>query len=157
MSDTESGTPPPAIDKFTSVFDYQVTFSDCDPASLAYYARIIEWCDWSNEKLWREAGLPWHKFFNKNGMGGMPLLDVHISFHFPMRHGDHLKITSWVDVFDGRTFTVRHEIMNGDHLSAKSAEKRAWVVAEPETEKGIRAVPVPDEVQRAFHRPAGSR
>lgn len=143
------------IEKLSNVFEYQVTFSDCDPAALAYYARIVEWCDWSNEALWRAAGLPWHTFFNRDGMGSMPLLDVHISFHFPMRHGDRLKITSWIDVFEGRTFTVRHDIMNGEHLSARSAEKRAWILPAPETEKGMKAVPVPDEVQQVFHRRVG--
>jgi YbgC/YbaW family acyl-CoA thioester hydrolase len=143
------------IEKLKSVFDYQVTFSDCDPAALSYYGRIIEWCDWSTEKMWRDAGLPWHTFFNRDGMGSMPLLDVHISFHFPMRHGDKLKITTWIEEFSGRTFTTRHEIMNGEHLSATSAEKRAWIVPAPETEKGIKAVQVPGEVQATFHKPVG--
>jgi YbgC/YbaW family acyl-CoA thioester hydrolase len=139
------------IKKFKATYKHQVTFSDCDPAALAYYPRIIEWCDWSNENLWRQAGLGWHEFFNQDGMGGMPLLDVHISFHFPMRHGDHLEITSWIDVFEGRTFTMCHEIYNGPHLSAKSSEKRAWVIEDSSSEKGIRAIPVPDDVKAIFH------
>lgn len=143
-----------AVEKVTSTFEYQVTFSDCDPASLAYYPRIIEWLDWASEHMWRSVGRPWHDFFNKDSMGGMPLLDVHISFHYPMRHGDRLTITTWIDTFEGRTFTVRHTIRNKGHVAAECTEKRAWVVEDKGSEKGIRAVPFPDELRGLFHRPA---
>lgn len=154
-SDTAApATADAAVDKFTSVFEYQVTFSDCDPAALAYYPRIIEWLDWASEHMWRNVGRPWHDFFNKGGMAGMPLLDVHISFKFPMRFGDKLTITTWIDAFEGRTFTVRHTIRNDGHVAAECAEKRAWVVEDPGSEKGIRAVPFPAELRGLFHRPA---
>lgn len=141
-------------DKFKSVFEYQVTFSDCDPAELAYYPRIIEWLDWSSEHMWRRVGMPWHEFFNKDEMGGMPLLDVQVSFRFPMRFGDELTITTWIDAFQARTFTVKHTIHNKGHLAAECTEKRAWVVRDPDAEKGARAVPFPEELRRLFHRPA---
>ena len=105
--------------------------------------------------MWRAVGFAWHDFFHKDGMNGMPLLDVNISFHFPMRHGDKLTFKTWLDRVEGRTFTVRHEIYNGEHLAAKSAEMRAWVVLAPEREKGLKAIPMPDDVQALFRRPKG--
>lgn len=143
-----------AVDKYKSVMDYQVTFSDCDPAAMAYYPRIVEWCDWAHERMWRSVGYPWHAHFGSAELNGMPLLDIHYSFHFPMRHGDELRITSWIESFDGRKFTVAHEIMNGEHFAAEARELRAWVVPDPGSPKKIKAAPVPDEVRRLFHKPA---
>lgn len=141
------------IEKIVSTWHYQVTFSDCDPAALAYYPRIIEWCDWANEHMWRSVGFAWHDFFGTEGMNGMPLLNVDISFHFPMRHGDRLTFKTWLDRVEGRTFTIGHEIYNGEHLSAKSEEKRAWVVLAPDRPKGLKAIPMPEEVVALFRRP----
>jgi hypothetical protein len=43
---------------------------------------------------------------------------------------------------------------NGEHLAATCREHRAWVVLDPGSPRGIKAVPVPDTVRRLFHRPA---
>ena len=108
-----------AVDKVRSVFEHQVTFSDCDPAAMAYYPRIVEWCDWSHEHLWRSVGYPWHEHFGTEQLNGLPLLQISYSFHFPMRFGDRLRITSWIDRFEGRKFTVAHEIMNGERFAPR--------------------------------------
>lgn len=144
------------IEKVKSVYRHQVTFSDCDPATIVYFVRIVQWCDWASEHLWKSVGKPWHSFFYRDGMMGQPLLDVHLSFHAPARHGDEIEITSWIDAFEGRTFTIRHEIRKGDALIGECTEKHAWVVADPDSEKGIRAVSVPDEVRALFHRPVSA-
>jgi 4-hydroxybenzoyl-CoA thioesterase len=141
------------VDKVKSIFDYQVTFSDCDPAQMAYYPRIVEWCDWAHEKLWRSVGYAWHDYFQTEDLDGLPLLGITYSFHFPMRFGDKLRITSWIDSFEGRKFTVAHEIMNGEHLSAKAQELRTWAVPAPDSPKKIKATPVPEAVRRLFHKP----
>lgn len=145
----------PEIDKLTTTLTRQVTFSDCDPAKMAYYCRIIEWTDWAHEQLWIEAGYPWHEHFQSDYLAGMPLLDIQVSFRYPMRMGDILTIKSWIEAFEGRTYTAIHEVYNGEHLAARNVEKHAWAVPAPDSPKKIKAVPVPDEVRALFHRPAG--
>ena len=140
-----------AVRKFS--FPYQVSFSDCDPADMAYYPRIIEWLDWAGENMWREAGHPWHDFFNKDGMRGMPMLEFNVAFSHPMRFGDTLAITTWIEAFEGRSFVCRHEIHNGDILCASATERRAWVVDAPESPKKIKAAPFPEELRPIFHPP----
>src|SRR5687767_8055658 len=95
-----------------STFRHQVTFSDCDPAQLAYYPRMFEWFDWSTERLFRSVGLHWEEFFMKDGRAAMPLLDISAQFTYPCRLGDHITITTWIDTFAGSRFTVKHELMN---------------------------------------------
>jgi len=43
---------------------------------------------------------------------------------------------------------------NGENLAATCREHRAWVILDPATPRGIRAIPVPDEVRHLFHRAA---
>jgi YbgC/YbaW family acyl-CoA thioester hydrolase len=137
-----------------ATFRHQVTFSDCDPAHLAYYPRMMEWFDWSTEHLFRSVDLHWEKMFMHDGMGGMPLLDISVQFTYPCRFGDHIAITTWIDAFEGRRFTVKHELKNGPHDAGRCREYRAWVMLAPESPRGIRAVPVPEEIRRKFHREA---
>lgn len=139
-----------------SVYQHRVTFSDCDPAMLAYYPRILEWFDWSTEKLFRSVDLHWDKMFMKDNMGGLPLLDISVQFKYPVRFGDEIEIKSWVDAFEGRRFTMRHVMTNvtgGRALAAECREFRAWVLIDPSVPRGIRAIPVPEHVRALFHRP----
>jgi 4-hydroxybenzoyl-CoA thioesterase len=137
-----------------TVFHHRVTFSDCDPAHMAYYPRILEWFDHSTDHLFRSVGLKWEKMFKAGKPAGMPLLDISVQFKSPCRFGDELAITTWIDAFEGRRFTVKHELQNGDVLGATCREHRAWVMIDPASAKGIKAVPVPDEIRRLFHRSA---
>lgn len=136
------------------LYRHKVTFSDCDPAHMAYYPRILEWFDWSTEALFRSVGLHWEKMFGQGGMGGLPLLDIAVSFTYPCRFGDDIEILTWIDAFEGRKFTVRHEMTNatgGRAPAARCREFRAWVVLDPASPRGIKAAPVPAEIQKLFH------
>ena len=142
------------MQKFVAVFKHRVTFADCDPAHLAYTPRIMEWFDWSAEHLWRSADLHWDRFFMKDGMGGLPLLDISVQFKYPCRFGDFVEIESWIDEFRAKTFTIRHKLWNatnGRRLGAESREVRTWARIDPAAPNGMRAAPVPDEVRRKFH------
>ncbi len=140
-------------DKFHSIWEYQVTFSDCDPAKIAYYPRMIEWFDWAGEHMFREVGLPWHEHFGDDDLNGMPMTDIKVLFHYPCRFGDKIRIKSWIDSFEAKRFTIKHELYKGERLAAESREIRAWIITDTTTSRGIRAIPVPDRIQRMFHRP----
>ena len=140
-----------------TVFKHQVTFSDCDPAHMAYYPRILEWFDWSTEHLFRSVGLNWETMFMRDGMGGLPLLDISVQFSYPCRFGDHLEIMTWIDAFEGRKFTIKHEMTNttgGRNLAAQCREYRVWAMLDPGSPRGIKAAPVPEPVRKLFHREA---
>ncbi|MCW5771770.1 MAG: acyl-CoA thioesterase [Rhodospirillaceae bacterium] len=136
-----------------TVYQHRVTFADCDPAQMAYYPRMLEWLDRSTDHLFRSVGLCWEEMFPRNEPQGMPMLDISIQFKYPCRFGDRISIESWVEAFEGRKFTIKHEMKNGENLAAECREHRAWVVLDPGSARGIKAIPVPDEVRKLFHRP----
>jgi hypothetical protein len=39
---------------------------------------------------------------------------------------------------------------NGDVLAVEGREIRAWVTKDPDSPKGMRAVPVPDDIKQRF-------
>src|SRR5262249_52108278 len=57
-----------------TTYQHRVTFSDCDPARMAYYPRMLEWFDHSTDQLFRSVGLRWEEMFARNEPQGMPLL-----------------------------------------------------------------------------------
>lgn len=136
-----------------TTYRHRVTFADCDPAQMAYYPRILEWLDQSTDHLFRSVGLKWEEMFPRNEPQGLPMLDISIQFKYPCRFGDLISIASWVEAFEGRKFTVRHEMMNGENLAAVCREHRAWVMLDPGSPRGIKAVAVPEDIRALFHRP----
>lgn len=137
-----------------TTYKHRVAFSDCDPAQMAYYPRMLEWFDHSTDHLFRSVGLKWEEMFPRNAPQGMPMLDISVQFKYPCRFGDLIAIESWIDAFEGRKFTIKHEMKNGKHLAAACREHRAWVLLDPVAPRGIKAIPVPDDIRKLFHRPA---
>lgn len=137
-----------------TTYKHRVSFSDCDPAQMAYYPRILEWFDLSTDHLFRSVGLKWEEMFRRNEPQGTPMLDISVQFKYPCRFGDVVTIETWIDAFEGRKFTIKHEMTNGEHLAATCREHRAWVLPDPGSARGLKAIAVPDDIQKLFHRPA---
>lgn len=137
-----------ATKRFTMT--HQVGFADCDPARMVFYPRFFELFDRATERLFAEVGLPWSEMFGRDGLSGLPLVDVGAKFISPVRFGDRLDIESWISEWRNKTFIVRHDMRVGDTVSVEGQEIRAWVVFDPSRAKGIRAVPIPDEVRARF-------
>lgn len=124
-----------------------IGFGDCDPAQIVYYPRFFEMFDRNTEEMFRSHGVIWQKLHGDGEFSGMPLLDIHTNFKARVPMGETIEIQSWVDEFRGKTFLVRHEIYNGDVLCCESRELRAYVIFDSRTEAGVRAVPMPEDLQ----------
>lgn len=126
----------------------EIEWGDCDPAEIVYYPNYFRWFNYGAHKLFDAAGLPFHRLIKDEGTLGVPLLDAHARFHAPVRFGDVIAVTSQIREWRNRSFVVAHQIHNGGVLSVEGQEIRAWVIRDPDSPKGIRAVPVPEEIKR---------
>ena len=148
MGDTIRAKEGSATKRFTMT--HQVGFADCDPARLVFYPRFFELFDRATERLFAAVGFPWSENFGRDGLAGLPLVDAGAKFISPVRFGDRLDIESWVSEWRNKTFIVRHDLRVGDTLAVEGREIRAWVVVDPSRPKGVRAVPIPDDVRARF-------
>lgn len=123
-------------------------FSDCDNAQIVFYPNFFQWFDRSTQHMFNEAGLPWSKMWPKYNIAGVPLVDASAKFIAPLRMEDEIEIDSWIENWGSKVWTVRHNIRKDDFVHVEGTEKRVWAVHDPESPKGIRAEPMPEEVRK---------
>ncbi len=130
--------------------EIEIEWGDCDPAQIVYYPNFFRWFNFGAHKLFNAAGLPFHELIEARGIVGVPLLDARATFLAPVRFGDIITVTSEITEWRNKSFVVSHQIHNGDVLSVEGREIRAWVEKAPGSKKGIRAIPIPDDVKQRF-------
>lgn len=124
-----------------------VAWADCDAAGKVFYPNFYVWFDRATEKLFKANDLGFSALADKFGIIGMPLLETNATYENACLHDDELTIESWVDEWQGKTFTVRHSIVHRDGRPALSGfEKRIFVAAAPKKPSGMRAVSPPEDV-----------
>ncbi len=130
--------------------EIEIEWGDCDPAGIVYYPNYFRWFNYGAHKLFGAAGLPVHEMFKDQGIVGVPLLDAKATFLSPVRFGDTITVTSEIAEWRNKSFVVMHEIHYADVLAVEGREIRAWVVVDKTRPKGLRAIPVPDEIKARF-------
>jgi len=133
------------------ISEQTVQWAHCDFAGIVFYPHFYTWFDQATERLFRANGLSYDELKRDFGIGGMPLLETGATYRNPCELGDDLKLRTHVDEWARRTFLVKHEIVHSDDRPALSGfERRALVMPAPETEKGMKALEIPDEIKIRF-------
>ena len=128
-----------------------VEWAHCDAAGIVFYPYFYFWFDGGTERLFKANGLSYPELRRDFGVEGMPLLETGARYTSACRLGDELEMRSWVEEWSGRTFLVKHRITHGDGRPAlEGFERRAWVVLDPASPKGLRAVAVAPEAIARF-------
>jgi 4-hydroxybenzoyl-CoA thioesterase len=135
---------------FRNRIEVEIEWGDCDPADIVYYPNFFRWFNRGAHKLFDAVGLPFHELIKDRDTVGVPLLDARATFLAPVRFGDVVTVTSWIEEWRNKSFVVGHQIHNKDVLSVEGQEIRAWVRKDPDKPNGLRAVPIPDDIKRRF-------
>lgn len=123
-----------------------IMFGDCDNAQIVFYPNYFRWFDRATQNMFNEVGLFWSKMWPEYNIAGVPLVDAQASFKAPLRMDDEITIISWVEDWEGKVGTVRHDICMNDNVHVQGTEKRVWAIKSPEKPGGIAAVPIPPDV-----------
>ena len=134
-----------------SVWRHAVEWAHCDAAGIVFYPHFYVWFDQATERLFKANRLSYAELRRDFGVVGMPLLETGATYATACRLGDEVEMRSWVDEWAGRTFVVKHRVVHADGRPAlEGFERRAWVVAAPDSPKGLRAIRVPEEATARF-------
>ena len=133
------------------VSEIKVEWAHCDYAGIVFYPNFYIWFDQGTERLFRENGLSYAQLADEFGIDGMPLLETGTTYKNASKLGADLTITSWIDAWEGKTFLIKHRVMHADGREAlEGFERRIFVIKDTELERGIRAIPAPDEIRARF-------
>ena len=133
------------------VSEIKVDWAHCDFAGIVFYPTFYIWFDQGTERLFAANGLSYAQLREVFGIDGMPLLETGTTYKNASKLGSDLTITSWIDAWEGKTFLIKHRIMHADGREAlEGFERRIFVIKDPEMERGMRAVEMPDELRARF-------
>jgi len=133
---------------FRNSIDITVEWGDCDPAGIIFYPNYFRWFNQGAHALFGAAGMPFHEMIEERGIAGVPMLDTQASFRTPVRFGETITLTSWIEEWRNKSFVVAHQVHKGELICAEGRDIRAWVVEDRNAPNGIRAVPIPEDVKR---------
>lgn len=138
---------------FRAIQRLRVEWAQCDPARIIFNPTYYIWMDQGTHSLFEAAGFDFVEETAGSGFRGLPLVTSGAEFFTPARLGDRLVMTSHVEKFGTKSFTVLHEFHRGEELLARGREVRVWTGAAPEDDpERLVAAPVPEPVKALMAR-----
>ena len=126
-----------------------VRFGDADPAGLAYYPVLFHYCHAAMEEFFAaRCGVRYDELLARRRVG-FPVVNVRAEFFAPFVYGDEVEVEVWVSRV-GRasaTFEYRLRRASDGRLCASASLVQVAMNLDDRA-----AVPVPDELRRAFER-----
>lgn len=128
-----------------------VEFGDCDPARIVYYPNYFRWFDQGTHHLFAEAGFPLARLTEERGLT-IPLVSAKGDFRGPAVWGDRIAVDSRITRWGSRAFDIAHTVTHAETGApiAEGAETRVCVAIDPDDPKGIKGVPIPDDIRAAL-------
>ena len=129
----------------------EIEFGDCDPARIVYYPNYFRWFDQGTHHLFAEAGFALPALHEARGLT-IPLVGARADFRGPAAWGDRITVESRVVRWGRSAFDISHIVTHAASGApvAEGSETRVCVVLDPADPKGIRGVPVPDDIKAAL-------
>ena len=135
----------------TIVINHCVDWIYCDPAGIMFYPEFYIWFDQATEHLFTANGLPYEQLRKKYNVSGLPLVESGANYETPCKHGEEVELHSHVEEWAGKTFLMNHTVYHkGGKRALRGFERRVWVELAPDSPAGMRAKPIPAEVQDLF-------
>lgn len=124
--------------------EWTVRFSETDPFGIAHYSSIVTAVHETAEEFVADVGFPFWKLVDDRGVG-LPLVELDVEFHRPLRAGDEVVVALCTDVGD-RGVRFEYEARTADGgVAFEGFEQRACVPVD-----GDSAVPIPDDLRAAL-------
>jgi len=128
-----------------------VRFGDCDPAGLVYYPALFHYCHAAMEEFFAaRCGLPYARLIAERRLG-FPTVNVRAEFHAPFVYGDEAEVEVWVSAVGRTSVTFEYRLRRASDRALCAAATHVQVSMSLDER---RAVPVPEDLRRAFERSA---
>ena len=130
--------------------EIHIEWGDCDPAGIVYFPRFFEYFDACTNALFERAGFRKAEMLKTYGLLGIPMIDTRAQFYVAVSFGETVTVETRIVEWGRSSFQVEHKLYKGSELAAEGKEKRVWTVRDPQSQKGMRSEPIPDEVKVRF-------
>ncbi len=93
---------------FKSTIPIQVRYAETDQMGVVYHANYLVWFELGRTAFFDELGYS-YQAFEESGLVA-PVVDIQASFKRPVKYGDDVLVTTWVQSYDGLRITYAYEI-----------------------------------------------
>jgi 4-hydroxybenzoyl-CoA thioesterase len=133
----------------TFAHTFSITFGDADPAGIAYYPRILNFCHEAFERLFEsELGRHYAQVFLGDNVG-YPTVRLEVDFRAPMRFGDAMRVEVDVAEVTRRTVTFLYRFVRVSDGTLCAEAKNVTVATD---RLRFRAVDVPSDHAAMFRK-----
>ena len=130
---------------FSALID--VRFGDCDPAGLVYYPVLFHYCHAAMEEFFAaRCGVSYARLMAERRLG-FPTVNVRAEFFAPFVYGDEASVEVWASAIGRTSVTFEYRLRRA---SDQTLCARATHVQVSMNLDSRRAVPVPEDLRRAF-------
>ena len=128
-----------------------VRFGDCDPAGLVYYPVLLHYCHAAMEEFFAgRCGVGYAALVSGRRLG-FPTVNVRAEFFEPLVYGDEAEVEVWVSRVGKTSATFEYRLRR----ARDGRECAAATIVQVAMSLDVRrAVPVPEDLRRAFERSA---
>ena len=129
-----------------------VRFGDTDPAGLVYYPVLFHYCHAAMEEFFAaRCGLPYARLMSERRLG-FPTVNVRAEFFAPLVYGDEASVEVWVSSVGRTSATFEYRLRRASDQTLCASATHVQVAMSLDER---RAVPLPENLRRAFGQSAG--
>src|SRR5688500_19137651 len=124
-----------------------VRFGDCDPAGLVYYPALLHYCHVAMEEFFAaRCGVGYARLVNERRLG-FPTVNLRAEFFEPFVYGDEAEVEVWVSSVGRASATFEYRLRRASDRALCATATHVHVAMSLDER---RAVPVPEDLRRAF-------
>ncbi|HZI17084.1 MAG TPA: thioesterase family protein [Pyrinomonadaceae bacterium] len=124
-----------------------VRFGDCDPAGLVYYPVLFHYCHVAMEEFFAaRCGVEYHRLMGESRIG-FPTVNARADFHAPLVYGDVVEAEVWVSRVGRSSAVFEYRLRRAADGELCASASLVQVAMNLDVR---RAVPVPEDLRRAF-------
>ena len=128
-----------------------VRFGDCDPAGLVYYPVLFHYCHAAMEEFFAaRCGVSYARLMAERHLG-FPTVNVRAEFFAPLVYGDEASVEVWASAVGRTSVTFEYRLRRASDQTLCAAATHVQVAMNLDER---RAVPLPEDLRRAFEQSA---
>ena len=129
----------------------KVRFGDADPAGLVYYPVLFHYCHAAMEEFFAaRCGVSYDELVSRRRVG-FPTVNVRAEFFAPLVYGDEALVEVWVSRVGRASVTFEYRLRRASDGRLCASATLVQVALNLDTRA---AVPVPEDLRRAFEQSA---
>ena len=125
----------------------RVEWSNCGPAGIIFNPHYYIWMDQGTHHLIETCGFPFAEAVRTTNFRGCPLVTSSGEFLAPALYADVITLTTQVERFGNKSFTMAHEFSRGDTVLARGKEVRVWAVSREDNPELMTGIPMPEDLK----------